>query len=76
MAKKMTDAEQREHLIKTYRELDANQDGSITIEEFTKGTKGYGKTLRESVWAEFNRNHDDGLSLEEYLDSQNTKPTE
>ncbi|MBK5525553.1 EF-hand domain-containing protein [Pseudomonas sp. TH08] len=76
MAKKMTDAEQREHLIKTYRELDANQDGSLTIEEFTKGTKGYGKILRESVWNEFNENKDDSLSLDEYLDSENTKPTE
>ncbi|MBX9405027.1 hypothetical protein K5E40_04975 [Pseudomonas baetica] len=76
MTEKMTDAEQREHLIKTYRDLDANQDGSVSLEEFTKGTKGYSKLLRETVWDAFNRDQDDGLSLEEYLDSQNAKPAE
>jgi Ca2+-binding EF-hand superfamily protein len=74
MAKKMTDAEQRVHLEEKYRALDVNGDGSVTLDEFTKGTLGFAKDLRQEVWESFNSNQDNGLSLDEYLDSQGVKP--
>jgi len=74
MAKKMTDAEQLEHLKKTFRDLDENKDGILTFEEFASGTKDFGKTLKTWVWDEYNKDRNSELTLEEYLASQNTKP--
>ena len=74
MAKKMTDAEQLEHLKKTFKDLDANTDGTLTFEEFANGAEGFDKTLRAWVWDEYNKDGDSNLTLQEYLASQNTKP--
>jgi len=74
MTKKMSDAEQREHLEKKYRELDANNDGGVSLKEFIKDTQGFAKVIRQHVWEYFNANQDDGLSLDEYLDTQGAKP--
>ncbi len=70
MTKKMTAEEQRKHLEAKYKELDVNGDGRITLDEFTKGTQGSAKELRKEVWDSFNTNGDEGLSLDEYLDSK------
>ncbi|MFJ2489244.1 hypothetical protein [Pseudomonas sp. NPDC087639] len=76
MADKMTDEKQLKHLKKTYENLDANKDGVLTFEEFAKGTKGYAKSLRELVWKEYNKDGDNDLTLDEYLDNENAKPAE
>jgi Ca2+-binding EF-hand superfamily protein len=70
MTMQKTADEQRRHLEAKYKELDVNGDGSITLDEFTKGTQGFAKELRKEVWDSFNTNGDEGLSLDEYLNNK------
>ncbi|SEO88388.1 hypothetical protein [Pseudomonas sp. ok266] len=76
MAKKMTDAEQLEHLKKTFRALDENSDGTLTFEEFANGAQGFEKTMRTWVWDEYNKDRNSKLTLKEYLAQKKTKPAE
>ncbi|WP_460130915.1 EF-hand domain-containing protein [Pseudomonas sp. H1_D05] len=74
MAKKMTDAEQLEHLKKTFRDLDENSDGTLTFEEFANGAQGFEKTMRTWVWDEYNKDRNSKLTLEEYLAPKKRSP--
>ncbi|KHA74987.1 hypothetical protein NZ35_01545 [Pseudomonas chlororaphis] len=76
METKMTDAEQLEHLKKTFRDLDENTDGILTFEEFANGAKGFEKTMRTWVWDEYNKDRNSELTLQEYLANQKTKAAE
>jgi Ca2+-binding EF-hand superfamily protein len=64
-----------DELVQTFKELDLNGDGQITMQEFQRAMTDRGEEVTEpeleSIFADADSNHDGKISLAEFTEAWN-----